>query len=124
MGRAPWLRSAWLAPRGFETFEGFNRGHFYYESPTFTNDGDPLPIDGFEPVGQADLAIEFMQAPRDKPFFCYLSWGPPHTPYRPPEGYQQYLEPGTKLEWRDNVPKEWRDSDVGRRELAGYYGPL
>jgi arylsulfatase A-like enzyme len=108
--------------RGFETFEGFNRGHFYYESPTFTNDGAPLPIDGFEPVGQADLAIDYMKARRDKPFFCYLSWGPPHTPYRPPQGYQKYLEPGAKLEWRDNVPKEWRESELGRKELGGYYG--
>lgn len=108
--------------RGFETFEGFNRGHFYYESPTFTNDGGPLPIDGFEPVGQADLAIRYMKAHRDKPFFCYLSWGPPHTPYNPPKGHRQYLEPGAKLEWRDNVPKEWRESDLGRKELGGYYG--
>ncbi len=108
--------------RGFETFEGFNRGHLYYDSKTFTNDGDPLPIEGFEPVAQADLAIQYMKARRDKPFFCYLSWGPPHTPYRPPQGYRRYLEPGAKLEWRDNVPKDWRESQVGRRELGGYYG--
>ena len=110
--------------RGFETFEGFNRGHFYYESPTFTNDGGPLPIDGFEPVGQADLAIRYMRgrAAGGRPFFCYLSWGPPHTPYRPPEGYRKYLEPGAKLEWRDNVPEEWRESELGRKELGGYYG--
>lgn len=113
--------------RGFETFEGFNRGHLYYGSKTFTNDGDPLPIEGFEPVGQADLAIRYMQAHQDqaaggRPFFCYLSWGPPHTPYRPPEGYRQYLEPGAKLEWRDNVPKQWRESALGRKELGGYYG--
>ncbi|MCK5172011.1 MAG: sulfatase-like hydrolase/transferase [Planctomycetes bacterium] len=77
--------------RGFTTFEGFNRGHFYYDTPTFSNDGKPIGTPGdYEPTFQTDLAIDFMTENKDKPFFCYVSWGPPHTPYTPPDEFDIY----------------------------------
>jgi len=106
--------------RGFETFEGFNRGHSYYETGTFSNEGVPTPYEGFEPTYQTDLAIYYMKAHREDPFFCYLSWGPPHTPYNPPPGFEHYgSEP---LEFRPNVPDDLRANPSVRKQLAGYYG--
>ncbi|MHC4745264.1 MAG: sulfatase-like hydrolase/transferase [Planctomycetota bacterium] len=82
--------------RGFETFEGFNRGHFYYDSPTFTDDGVSMASTGqytppeYEPTFQTDLAIDFIKQNKSRPFFCLLSLGPPHTPYTPPLGFNIY----------------------------------
>jgi len=106
--------------RGYETFEGFNRGHFYYETPTFANDGTPMEPGGYEPTFQTDLAIQFMTQNKDRPFYCYLSWGPPHTPYNPPDQFDRF-DPAN-LEWRPNVPEEVRNSSKIPKELAGYYG--
>lgn len=107
--------------RGFQTFEGFNRGHYY---PTgaqyFTNEGKLLKPDIYEPTYETDLAIDFMKRQRGNPFYCYLSWGPPHTPYRPPEKWDIY-DPA-KLEFRPNVPAELRKDAKYHKSVAGYYG--
>jgi len=106
--------------RGFATFEGFNRGHFYYDSPTFTNEGVKMSTTGqyaagqFEPTFQTDLASDFIRQNKSRPFFCYLSWGPPHTPYRPPDNFDVY-NPDDAV-FRSNVV------DGNRESLAGYFG--
>lgn len=64
--------------------------------------------------------MAFMKRNRTRPFFCYLSWGPPHTPYKPPPKWKVY-DP-EKLEWRDNVPKATREEPWTKDALAGYYG--
>ncbi len=106
--------------RGFGTFEGFNRGHFYYKTPTFTSEGERMNVKGYEPTLQTDLAIQFMKRNKDRPFFCYLSWGPPHMPYKPPKRFDRFKRDG--LEWRPNVPAGQRKHKKTTRELAGYYG--
>jgi len=106
--------------RGFQAFEGFNRGHFYYDSPTFTDDGMRMSATGqytpgdYEPTFQTDLAIDFIEKNKDRRFFCFVSWGPPHTPYNPPEGFDIYN--GADVVFRPNV--------VGgnRSSLAKYFG--
>jgi arylsulfatase A-like enzyme len=75
--------------RGFTTFEGFNRGHnyWYYNSFMMTDDGTEMstlglyPSNTYEPTFQTDFAINFIKQNKNHPFFCYVSWGPPHTPY-------------------------------------------
>lgn len=110
--------------RGFDTFEGFNRGHVYHKPWGFDNDGVPLaemvqePDRYYEPALQTDLAIRFMRANRDRPFACFLSWGPPHTPFRPPPDFDRYKSAEVVL--RANVPAEHEKQ--ARKDLAGYYG--
>ena len=106
--------------RGFATFEGFNRGHFYFDSPTFTDDGVKMSAAGqytpgqYEPTLQTDLAIDFIKQNKNRPFFCYLSWGPPHTPYRPPDNFDIYNP--DDVVFRPNV------MNGNRKSLAGYFG--
>src|SRR5581483_4775560 len=119
-GRPGFVPPGWRR-RGFQTFEGFNSGHYY---PTgaryFTNDGKLLWPDVYEPTYQTDLAMTFIKRNLDHPFYCYLSWGPPHAPYRPPKDWDRY-DPA-KLKWRPNVPEETRNDPRTRRWAAGYYG--
>ena len=111
--------------RGFQRFEGFNRGHVYHEPWGFDDDGVPLadlgldlPEPYYEPALQTDLAIDFMRRQAGRQFMCFLSWGPPHTPFRPPDAFNTY-EPD-EINLRPNVPGEHHDR--ARKELAGYYG--
>lgn len=64
--------------------------------------------------------MNFMKQKRNKPFFCFLSWGPPHTPYNPPPTWKIY--DADTIKWRDNVPKETRDDAFTRKAITGYYG--
>lgn len=50
-----------LAKQGV-TFEGFNRGHFYYDSPTFTNDGVAMSTTGQYASGQFEPILASMPA--------------------------------------------------------------
>lgn len=111
--------------RGFQTFEGFNRGHVYHSPWGFDDRGEPLaerfgdaPDGYYEPSAQTDAAIAFMNRNRQRPFACYLSWGPPHTPFRPPRSFRRY-EAG-EIELRPNVPEEHRAKAI--KDLVGYYG--
>jgi len=106
--------------RGFQSFLGFNRGHFYYDSPTFTNDGLRMSDTGqyttgqYEPTFQTDLAIDFIRLNKNRPFFCFLSWGPPHTPYSPPPDFDIYRP--EDVVFRPNVV------NGNRTSLAKYFG--
>jgi arylsulfatase A-like enzyme len=111
--------------RGFGSFEGFNRGHIYHRHWGFDNEGGALEKKWkcedrpyYEPTLQTDLAIDFMEHNKTNPFCCYLSWGPPHTPFNPPGNYDLYSPDQIKL--RSNVPAEHRAA--ARKQLTGYYG--
>ena len=77
-----------------------------------------LPEPYYEPALQTDLAIDFMRRQAGRQFVCFLSWGPPHTPFRPPDAFNTY-DPG-EINLRPNVPGEHRHR--ARKELTGYYG--
>ena len=111
--------------RGFAGFEGFNRGHIYHSPWGFSDEGSPIedlvadsPEPYFEPTWQTDRAIDFMRTNSDRPFACFLSWGPPHTPFKPPATFQNYRPDDVEL--RPNVPAD--HADQARKDLAGYYG--
>ena len=74
--------------------------------------------DYYEPAQQTDSAIGFMRQNRDRPFACYLSWGPPHTPFRPPRDFRRYA--AEEITLRPNVPQD--HGEQARKDLAGYYG--
>ncbi len=106
--------------QGFESFEGFNRGHWYHNPQYFTNEGKLIKPEGFESFYQTDLAINFMKKHKDQPFFVYLAWGPPHMPYRPPEEFDRFT--AADLKWRPNVPQKFRSDKRTIQNLCGYYG--
>jgi arylsulfatase A-like enzyme len=109
--------------RGFTTYQGFNRGHSYM--PTSAGDVEMFDDDGrvmtevigrYEPEFQRELAENFIAANRTRPWLCYLSWGPPHTPYgEVPSQYKTYTV--TETDRRPNVPA----GNPGAGDLANYF---
>jgi len=104
---------------GFQTFEGYNRGHTYEHFTSFTNGGERLERDGFEPAWQVDRAIDFLRAHREEPFLCFLSWGPPHA--RVNERTPDLRTPSSVYGWRPNVPQWIRDLDRMQQKVLDYY---
>lgn len=108
--------------------------HRYSDAYYYLND-DPEPrwFDSYEPDGQTDLAIDYIRdkAKGDDPFCLFLSWGPPHCPYR--DVPQRYLDmyPPEEIEYLPGVaeaeiaaPGNLDAAAAGRfkREtIGGYY---
>jgi arylsulfatase A-like enzyme len=106
------------ARQGFDFWAALECAHQYYHTHYFRDTPDPIPVNAYEPGVQTDIAIEFLKQRKDHPFCLYLSWGPPHNPYEPPEGYRTYSP--AKVPLRPNVPREFEEE--ARRTLALYYG--
>ncbi len=105
--------------RGYQYWAGFNRGHLYFNSLYYRDEDKPIAMEGFEPDYQTDLALEFLRRNQAGPFFLFVSYGPPHTPRRPPSRRAATYSPD-KFTVRENVPKAYETT--ARRGMAGYYG--
>jgi arylsulfatase A-like enzyme len=70
----------------------------------YRDDSDELvAVDGYEPITQTDLAIDFIEDDDERPFCLFLSWGPPHDPYRMvPDEYRDLYD-AADLSVRPNV---------------------
>ncbi len=120
---------------GFNYWAAWNCAHSYFNGCYYENDNEkPKKIIGYEPIGQTDLAIDFIKNSNEQPFCLYLSWGPPHDPYLTvPENYKQMYD-SRKLKWRANVNFDsetsrqilWRnDKQADANEiLACYYAAI
>lgn len=78
--------------QGFDTFVGFCGGHWntYFDAPLERN-GEIFKSIGYIADVTTDEAITFMKAAGDDPFFCYVAYNTPHSPWRMPEkDWQRY----------------------------------
>lgn len=110
--------------QGFEYWKGFNRGHAHLKGhPHFDRDGTVDWEEGYQPAVQTDLAIDFIDehADGENPFFCFLSWGPPHLPYEAPDRYEAMYD-SEEFDLRPNVPEHM--AAQARRDLVPYYGMI
>ncbi|MCD6351602.1 MAG: sulfatase [Armatimonadetes bacterium] len=117
---------------GFEYWAVWNCAHNYFAGKYYLDTDEPIPIEGYEPAGQTDLALGFLEeaAAGDKPFALFLSWGPPHNPYRQvPEHYRQMYDPEAitlRPNFRElppDYPTLGPETDP-RRALADYYAHI
>ena len=117
--------------QGFGYWAVWNCAHAYFRGRLFLEDGEqPLELDGYEPIGQTDLALDFLAADDERPFCLFLSWGPPHAPYdQVPDDYKKLYDPAA-LDLRPNVrsdpPPGFQPLRGGldRQAIAGYYAHI
>jgi arylsulfatase A-like enzyme len=89
-----------------------------------------MEIDGYEPVGHTDLALEFLDTLDDRPFCLFLSWGTPHAPYGHVPEECKALYPPETIELRPNVrataPPGYAEprQPLDREAIAGYYAHI
>ncbi|MFB6136023.1 MAG: sulfatase [Halobacteriaceae archaeon] len=114
--------------QGFDDFwAAWNCSHDYADARYYRDEDAPVAVEGYEPVEQTDLALEFLDADDERPFCLFLSWGPPHAPYdQAPGEYRERYDPDS-LALRPNaepIPPETSEiaGDLDPREtLANYY---
>jgi arylsulfatase A-like enzyme len=74
--------------QGFDESFGFNNGHWnqYFDAVLLRGARHEL-TEGYITDVLTDEAIRFIAANRTGPFFCYLSYNAPHSPYQVPDEY-------------------------------------
>ncbi len=95
----------------------------YFDRTYYENDEGPNFYGGWASKNETDLAIQFMKkhldARTDDPFAVFVSWRPPHWPYKQyPDEYNIY-DPAD-MDVPGNVPDEMKA--WAHEELADYYG--
>jgi arylsulfatase A-like enzyme len=74
--------------RGFEEYYGFTSGHWgEYFDPPLEHNGKPVRGKGYIADDLTDKALAFIQKHRDGPFFCYVPYNTPHSPFCVPDEY-------------------------------------
>jgi len=78
--------------QGFDEFAGFRNGHWnnYFDSMLERN-GEPYQTEGYIADACTGEAMSFIDrcVEDERPFFCYLPYNPPHSPFQLPERYYE-----------------------------------
>ena len=74
--------------QGFDEFLGFCAGHWNnYFDTTLERNGEPTKTKGYISDVLTTAAVRFIRKNRNKPFFCYLPYNAPHSPFQVPDKY-------------------------------------
>ncbi|NOY37865.1 MAG: arylsulfatase [Chlorobi bacterium] len=74
--------------QGFDEFVGFCAGHWNnYFNTTLEKNGTPIKATGYITDFLTWQAISFIRNNKDKPFFCYIPYNVPHSPFQVPDIY-------------------------------------
>ena len=74
--------------QGFDEAFGFNNGHWNaYFDPVLLRGSQPEQTKGYITDVLTDEAMKFITKNKNTPFFCYLSYNAPHSPYQVPDRY-------------------------------------
>ncbi|HOX76103.1 MAG TPA: arylsulfatase [Bacteroidales bacterium] len=82
--------------QGFDEYIGFPVGHLgYYYDAFFMKNDEEIRSDGYTTDYFTHQSIDFIERNRDKPFFCFVSYNVPHSPFQVPEEYfSKYISSG------------------------------
>ena len=80
--------------RGFDEYFGHTAGHWgEYFDPPLEHNGKMIRTKGFITDVCTDKALQFIERNHKQPFFCYIPFSTPHSPWAVPDEYwQQYRE--------------------------------
>lgn len=103
--------------RGFDEYYGFTSGHWgSYFDPLLDHNGQLVQGKGFIIDDLTDHALRFIEANKDRPFFCYLPYNTPHSPMQVPDRfYRKFAQ--LELKMRNRNPNS-EDVAFTRAALA------
>ncbi len=89
--------------RGFDDYYGFCSGHWgNYFDPILEHNGKIIKGKGYIIDDLTDHALEFITKNRRRPFFCYLPYNTPHSPFQVPDKfYQKFSDDPVRMRNRD-----------------------
>ncbi len=94
--------------RGFDEYLGFTSGHWgEYFDPPLEHNGQQIRGDGFIADIFTTQAVKFIEEHQQKPFFCYLAFNTPHSPWAVPEKHwEKFRDKEIKLRGRDGANED------------------
>lgn len=112
-------------PRGETGFKGqdkrASRPHYLRTKVRDASTGQMVEKEVYAPTLWSDSAIRFIEekSKGEKPWMFYLSWIPPHSPYKAPPEFTSHYQ--GKLKLAPNVP-QGLSTEYARKVLPDYYG--
>ena len=74
--------------QGFDEFLGFCAGHWNnYFNPHLEHNSSTVQREGYINDIFTNAAIDWIKTQEDQPFFCYLAYNTPHSPFQVPDAY-------------------------------------
>ena len=112
---------------GFDYWFAMPTGGSRYQDPEMYFEGEKNVYPGYATDVITDKALEFIEQSRDEPFFAFVSYNAPHTPYAgtPEEYLEMYREsafetfPGEPL--NEPIAHNLSRNNVGNRESKIHY---
>ncbi|MBK1880510.1 sulfatase family protein [Pelagicoccus mobilis] len=105
-----------------------NCTHNYMKGFYYGDEPQPEFIDGYEPIHQTDLAIDYLteKAKEEDPFFLVLSIGTPHDPYleMPEELLERYKPEAVEFMETNSIYVPDEVMQAKKEILAGYYAHI
>lgn len=82
--------------QGFDEALGFNLGHWNnYFDPRLRHNAEWVKKEGWITDVLTNSALEFIEQSKEQPWFCYLAYNAPHSPFQCPEReFQKYKAKG------------------------------
>ena len=104
--------------RGFDEYFGHTAGHWgeYFNAPLEDSRGHMARTEGYIADVCTNHALGFIEKNRRLPFFCYVPFTTPHSPWAVPEAYWQRLKDKTVAQ-RATLPDQ-ENLDETRCALA------
>ncbi|HRX58181.1 MAG TPA: sulfatase [Eubacteriales bacterium] len=119
---------------GFQYWRGCNCNHEYLHAYYDDNNDVRHRIDGYEPIAQAQLAMDYLTRRKDRPrpWFLALGFGTPHDPYFALPDGELAKYASKELRLRGNAEPICRQDRFGGivrrpdilRNYAGYYAHI
>jgi len=103
---------------GYKYWAAYNCSHDYFNTKYYTENGELVETEGYEPEIQTELALDFIDENLTKPFLLTLSYGPPHDPYhKVPEKYKIMYDI-KNIKVRDNFQCKRKHPELIKGELG------
>ncbi len=117
------------AQAGFTYWASVPGGSGPYRDPEFVHNGATTKIPGFKTDIQTGFALDFLDRYHSKPFYLYVPFYAPHTPYNyQPGADRQPYEDSSFPCFPDLPPHPWQNKGLrnmhGRREPKVAYSAL
>jgi arylsulfatase A-like enzyme len=91
--------------RGFDEYFGHTSGHWgEYFDPPLEHNGRMVRTKGYIVDVCTDRAIQFIEQHHQQPFFCYIPFTTPHSPWAVPDEYWQRFR-GKPIQQRATSPE-------------------
>jgi len=109
--------------QGFKFWRVCECTHNYNHSLYYGDTPEKQYWAGYDAIAQTREAQRYIRDHVKLPFVLFMSWGPPHAPYKTaPEKYRKMFADLSKIFLRPNVPEHLREKAL--EELAGYYAHI